>query len=156
MMSNLGKASTDFRVMIESDLAGIMLIENEAYPYPWDVGIFHDCLRSHYSCWVGVCNDEIISYAVMSIAAGESHILNLCVRADMQGRGYGAKILTYALDVIRRNDVDMIFLEVRRSNKPAQRLYKAFGFDQIAERKAYYPKGKGLREDAFIYALSVL
>jgi len=151
----VSQSSTLFRCMLDSDLDEIMRIELEAYPHPWTRGIFDDCLKSKYSCWVGECNGQVDSYAVMGLAAGECHLLNLCVRQDRQGQGQGAKMLKHVLSVVRSCNVDMMLLEVRASNRGAQQLYRSFGFDQIAERKGYYPDGNG-REDAMIYALSLL
>jgi ribosomal-protein-alanine N-acetyltransferase len=50
---------------------------------------------------------------------------------------------------------EMVFLEVRASNHAAQQLYVTMGFNQIGERKGYYP-AEGGREDAIIFALHIL
>ena len=45
-----------------------------------------------------------------------------------------------------------LFLEVRQSNTPAQRLYTSAGMHQIGRRKDYYPLGGG-REDAILMGI---
>jgi len=65
--------------MREEDLPVVMWVETAVYPYPWTEGIFRDCLRVDYCCWVLWRTQEIVGYGVMSVGAGECHILNLCV-----------------------------------------------------------------------------
>ena len=45
---------------------------------------------------------QIIGYGVMSIGAGEAHILNLCVRDEFRCRGFGKRLLGYLLERARR------------------------------------------------------
>ena len=65
-------------------------IERRAYEFPWTETIFRDCLHAGYSNWI-VTNsaDGVLAYAVMSMAAGEAHILNLCVDPNRQRQGRG-------------------------------------------------------------------
>ncbi|MFP3813832.1 hypothetical protein SB660_22790, partial [Bacillus sp. SIMBA_005] len=45
-------AASALRPMRVDDLDLIMPIERRAYPFPWTVGIFHDCLAAGYPAWV--------------------------------------------------------------------------------------------------------
>lgn len=143
-----------FRPMTETDLPEIMQIEVAAYPFPWTEGILRDCLRVGYSCWVYEAEGVIQGYAVMSVAAGEAHILNLCVRPELQGQGLGQKVLTYIVTLARRHGADTLLLEVRPSNLAALKLYRNTGFNEVGTRKGYYPAEQG-REDALILALAL-
>jgi ribosomal-protein-alanine N-acetyltransferase len=87
----------------------------------------------------------------MSIAAGECHLLNLCVHPDWQGRQFGRKLLRWLLSIARRQNADTAFLEVRRSNRAAIALYETEGFGEVGIRRGYYPHKEG-REDAIIMA----
>jgi ribosomal-protein-alanine N-acetyltransferase len=87
----------------------------------------------------------------MSVAAGECHILNLCVHPQAQGNGLGKKLLTKLLLVARKHHADTAFLEVRPSNKIAITLYSNSGFNEVGMRRNYYPAKHG-REDAIIMA----
>lgn len=148
------KDISGLRPMQESDLQVIMEIEPQAYEHPWTQGIFHDCLRVGYSCWVLQGEDDIDAYGVMSIGAGEAHILNLTVRPEKQGMGYGKRLLCHFLDVAHNHSVDTVLLEVRPSNKRAIGLYHAMGFNEVGLRRDYYPAANG-REDALILALDL-
>jgi len=154
-MSAVLKPSDAFlRPMGEADLEQIIGIEKAAYEFPWTQGIFRDCLRVGYCCWVLEQDDSVEAYGVMSVGAGESHILNLCVRPERQGSGLGKGLLHKLLTVAREHKVEMVFLEVRPSNQNALDLYFAVGFNEIGTRKSYYPAKHG-REDALILALDL-
>jgi [ribosomal protein S18]-alanine N-acetyltransferase len=140
--------------MRREDLDEIMGVEVRAYPFPWTEGIFRDCMRVGYSCWVMNNAERLVGYAVMSMAAGECHILNLCVRPECQGRGYGRLLLRALLDHAQRNRVETAFLEVRPSNTPAVHLYLSEGFNEVGLRQRYYPADNG-REDALVLAKSL-
>lgn len=142
------------RPMVEADIAAVIAIERSAYTHPWTEGIFRDCLRVGYSCTVFEQCGVIDAYGIMSVVAGECHILNLCVRLEAQGRGIGRKVLTHILTRARQSGSDAVFLEVRPSNRAAIRLYMGMGFNEVGVRKRYYPAHDG-REDAIIMALNL-
>lgn len=143
-----------FRPMTDADLPDIMEIERAAYPFPWTAGILRDCIRVGYNCWVYEIDSVIYGYGVMSVAAGEAHILNLCVRPESQGQGLGRKLLTHIIALARRHGADTLLLEVRPSNLAALKLYQNMGFNEVGVRKGYYPAEQG-REDALILALAL-
>ena len=147
------EAHGDFtiRAMSDTDVTGVMDIETRAYAFPWTAGIFRDCMGAGYCCYVLERNAEIIAYAVMSVAAGESHILNVCVSPDLRGEGYGYALIDRLIALARQLEADMMFLEVRPSNAAARRLYDKLGFNEIGVRRDYYPADQG-REDALILA----
>ena len=143
------------RAMREADLAEVHALEIRAYEFPWTLGIFHDCLRANYPAWVLHVDGRIGGYFLMSIAAGEAHVLNVCVAPELQGRGYGRALLHALLKIARARRVDRVFLEVRPSNAGAIALYDAEGFNEIGRRPRYYPARDG-REDALVMALELL
>ena len=137
-----------------ADLDAVMEIESRAYDFPWTQGIFRDCLRVGYCCWCYENDGFIQGYGVMSVAAGESHILNISVRPESQRQGIGSKLMKHFLQLARRHDADTVMLEVRPSNKLAIKLYEKLGFNEIGVRRNYYPAHQG-REDALLLALSL-
>ena len=143
------------RPMHEADLDVVMGIERRAYPFPWTRGIFRDCLRADYPAWVMEDQGTTIGYAVLSVAAGEAHILNLCTDPEVQGRGHGRQLLRALLQLARGRGAQRVFLEVRPSNAPAIALYHDEGFNEIGRRPRYYPAIGG-REDAIVMALELL
>ena len=137
-----------------ADLDAVMEIESRAYDFPWTQGIFRDCLRVGYCCGCYEIEGLIQGYGVMSVAAGESHILNISVRPESQRQGIGSKLMKHFLQLARRHDADTVMLEVRPSNKLAIKLYEKLGFNEIGVRRNYYPAHQG-REDALLLALSL-
>jgi ribosomal-protein-alanine N-acetyltransferase len=137
-----------------ADLDTVMDIESHAYDFPWTQGIFRDCLRVGYCCWCYENDGLIQGYGVMSVAAGESHILNITVRPESRRQGIGGKLMKHFLQLARRHDADTVMLEVRPSNVSAISLYEKMGFNEIGVRRKYYPADEG-REDALLLALSL-
>ena len=136
------------------DVDKIIEIEKLAYPFPWTRGVFVDCLRVGYACFGLQIGKQLAGYTIFSWAAGEAHLLNLCIHPDWQHRGYGSLLLEYTINQVARVDSDSILLEVRASNPRAVKLYINRGFKVIGERKAYYRAGDK-REDAIVMSLKL-
>ena len=154
MSAILARQGSIIRPLAIADLDAVMDIESHAYDFPWTQGIFRDCLRVGYCCWCYENDGLIQGYGVMSVAAGESHILNITVRPESQRQGIGGKLMKHFLQLARRHDADTVMLEVRPSNVSAIRLYEKMGFNEIGVRRNYYPADEG-REDALLLALSL-
>ena len=140
-----------FRKMTFADIPAILEIEEAVYTHPWTEGIFNDCIRVGYNCWVYEAQNELQAYGLVSIAVNEAHILNLCVAPSVQGQGLGKRMLYKLIQLAEERLADSIFLEVRETNAIAQKLYEQEGFNRIGLRKDYYPGEEG-REDALVFA----
>lgn len=151
MSAVIKNPGADLRVMTIDDLPEVMEIECNAYEFPWSEGIFQDCMRVGYICWVCEQNENVQAYGIMSVAVSECHVLNLCVKPREQGQGLGRLILRELLNHARRHRADMAFLEVRPTNNRAIALYLSEGFAEMGIRKNYYPTQNG-REDALVFA----
>ncbi len=143
------------RPMHELDVPVVVAIERAAYQFPWSEGIFRDCLRVGYICRLIEVGNDIAGYGIMSIGAGEAHILNVCMRDDYRGRGLARKVLLYLIDRARSAGMYEAFLEVRPSNTKAARLYYSLGFEQVGVRRGYYQASNG-REDAAVLRRTLL
>ncbi len=140
------------RPMMLADLEHIMLIEERAYPYPWTLGIFQDCLKhGNYHAYIYELNQETLAYCVLSVAVGELHILNITVEPKQQKQGLGKRLLATAEQIGQGLGAQDCFLEVRPSNTTAINLYLSQGFNEIGLRKNYYPAKNG-REHAILMA----
>jgi [ribosomal protein S18]-alanine N-acetyltransferase len=135
--------------MHELDVPVIVAIERAAYQFPWSEGIFRDCLRVGYICRLVEVGSDIAGYGIMSIGAGEAHILNVCVRDDYRGRGIARRLLLYLIERARSAGMYEAFLEVRPSNTVAAALYQSLHFEQVGVRRGYYQATNG-REDAAV------
>ena len=142
------------RVMNEADVPAVVALEAAAYQFPWSEGIFRDCLRVGYLCRVVVIGEEVCGYGIMSMGAGEAHVLNVCVRIDYREQGVGRYFMQLLFEHARNSRCHDIFLEVRPSNPQAIYLYESLGFQRVGVRKGYYQASSG-REDAWVYKLAL-
>ena len=144
-------AGPSFRRMQVTDLADVMRNERRAYTHPWTQGIFNDCIRSGYDCWLIEMDGRIVGHGVLSVAAGDGHVLNVCVEPNHQGAGLGRLLVIHLLRAAQGLRAARVFLEVRPSNLVAYKLYESLGFNEIGVRRDYYPAFVG-REDALVLA----
>lgn len=156
MMADVPNARGSLRVMRASDLDAVMAIENRGYAFPWTRGIFEDCLKSGYAAWLLEQQGVAIGYGVLSVAADEAHVLNVCVDPQVQSRGHGRLLLRQLLHSARSQQAQRVFLEVRPSNPAAIALYHSEGFHEIGRRPRYYPAPNNGREDAIVMAIELL
>ena len=148
-------AAVSLRALRESDLNAVMAIEVRGYPYPWTRGIFLDCLRAGYPGLAMERDGLLIGYGVLSIAADEAHVLNVCIDPLAQSRGLGRQLLRALVRLAGDRGAQRVFLEVRPSNAPALALYHSEGFNEIGRRPRYYPAAQG-REDAVVMAIELV
>jgi len=140
------------RDLNEADLDWIVEIEQSAYPFPWTSGIFADCIRVGYDCSGLQKGSDLIGYAIQSQAAGENHLLNLCIAPDWQGYGYGSMLLDHTIRLANMQKSSCMFLEVRPSNHTGIGLYERKGFSVVGQRSDYY-RSTGGRENAIVMRL---
>jgi len=143
------------RALRESDLNAVMAIEVRGYPFPWTRGIFIDCLRAGYPGLAMERDGLLVGYGVLSIAADEAHVLNICIDPLAQSRGLGRQLLRALVQLAADRGAQRVFLEVRPSNTPALALYHSEGFNEIGRRPRYYPAAQG-REDAVVMAIELV
>jgi ribosomal-protein-alanine N-acetyltransferase len=143
------------RTMLEDDLHDVHAIEKAANRFPWSQKNFADSLDAGHYAWV-YCDsfDVVIGYAIVQLVIDEAHLLNICVRPDMQRKGYGRRILEHVIDHAMTRAATLMVLEVRSSNYRAQQLYQQLGFNEMSVRRGYYPAEQG-REDAILMGLDL-
>jgi ribosomal-protein-alanine N-acetyltransferase len=97
-------------------------------------------------------HQRIAGYIVARESAGELHINNVAVRDQFRRRGIGSALLARIVEMARRLNVRVAFLEVRSGNLAAQALYEKTGFKAIARRPDYYSDPQ---EDAVVMSLTL-
>jgi len=142
--------------MEAGDLDEVLEIEQASFPRPWTRGMFESELRNpvSFSYTLKVRpqdgKEEIGGYVVLWVVHGEAHILNIAVNPKYRGRGIATRLMQLMLELMKRNLVYEVFLEVRVSNTAARDLYKRFGFRESFIRKKYYGD-----EDAIVMVLDL-
>ncbi len=123
------------------DLRGVLKIEEAVFPQPWSHRLFVEELRQRTSrayraAWVG---HAIVGFAGQMFIDDESHVNNIAVGPEWQGRGLGGVLM---LDLIRTalgRGSRHLTLEVRVGNELALALYRQFGLAPVGVRRNYYP-----------------
>ena len=138
----------DLQLASFSDLDQISTIEKETNEYPWSSNNFQSSMEAGNSSIVLKNKKNILGYAFFSVIGTDSHLLNITVSKNYQGRGYGKKILEKVLFQSKVLGATIVFLEVRVSNYKAIDFYEKFGFKRDAIRYNYYDGNP--REDALL------
>lgn len=89
-------------------------------------------------------NGKVIGTLAYSFIYDRIEIDNIEVDELYRGKGIGTKLMSYMVSIAIENRVINITLEVRKSNSVAIKLYKKFGFREVAIRKFYYGDEDGI------------
>jgi [ribosomal protein S18]-alanine N-acetyltransferase len=95
-----------------------------------------------------------VGFTLVRAAPGEEELLLIAVDPAHRGRGLGARLLEQFAQDARDRGAERVFLEMR-SNNPAERLYRALGFEPIGTRPNYYLQPDGGRLDATTFGKSL-
>lgn len=75
-----------------------------------------------------------------------ARLYSLAVKPAYRGRGYSKQLLGKSLEVLRQQNILMIYLEVETENRAAIGLYQSLGFTPVKLLKGYYqPTRDGLK-----------
>ena len=127
----------------EGDIDQIIAIERDSFPTPWSANIFRSEITSPISRMLVARVDRdaggwVAGYLVYWQVADEIHLHNIAVRRDMRRQGIASRLLGEAVRCSRLKGARWLTLEVRRSNRAAQRFYEKFGFSVRGIRPGYY------------------
>lgn len=148
------QAETWLQPMQVGDVEAVLLIEQQAYEFPWSRGNFIDSLAAGYAAQVLRAEDGcLLGYFLAMEGVGELHLLNITVAPEAQGQGHARRMLDALQALAHRLACEQIWLEVRQSNARARAIYLRYGFSEVGQRRAYYPAAQGQREDAVLMSL---
>lgn len=99
---------------------------------PWsEVYLLSNLKRDVY--FLAEVDDEVVGFLAVQVVMEEMEITNLAVKPEFRSK----KIASALMEQIN-NFSGTLFLEVRKSNKMAQNLYKKYNFEAFYTRKNYY------------------
>jgi len=139
-----------FEAMTEDQLDRVLNLEQQAYALPWSRENFIDSIKSGYQAQCLLAGSTLLGYFVAMKGVDEVHLLNLTVAPDQQHRGWARGMLDALTIWARGQGAGSLWLEVRRGNQRALKVYEASGFCRVGARKDYYPAVQGQREDALV------
>ncbi|MDR1567352.1 MAG: ribosomal protein S18-alanine N-acetyltransferase [Streptococcaceae bacterium] len=110
---------------------------------PWTINtIILDLMQRNRLFIAAFDNDELIGFLSAIVINPEVEITNIAVLPKYRRQGVGEKLLC-----LLKEDVEIVWLEVRESNTNARKLYQKVDFYETGRRKGYYQQPK---EDAIL------
>ena len=138
----------------EEDLAEVVKIEYSCHLTPWTNKNFIDSYGANNLFKVLKNENDIIGYYIALFSFDECELLNITIKSELQQKGLGELMLNDLLSECRKANIANIFLEVRKSNLVAIKLYKKIGFNDIGVRNNYYQNKDG-KEDAILMGRTI-
>lgn len=139
------------RAMILSDIVDIEKLEIIVFKETLGKKFFDNELNLNpfAKYFVYEINKEIVGYIGSRVYDDSIEILNFLVSPTYQRKGLGKELLDYLLNSF--NEIKIVTLEVRKSNKQALAFYNKNGFKLDHIKKQYYNN-----EDAYFLVKEVL
>lgn len=141
--------------MTEEDLAQVLEIERSSFHSPWSKDLFIKELQNKFSvnlvARVAKGYKKVVGYVVFWNLIDEIHLLDLAVHKDFRNQGIGRRLTKKVIETGRKKECRHVYLEVRKSNAAAMKLYSSLDFREVGIRKRYYDNG----EDAVIMTLDM-
>ncbi|HEX4334983.1 MAG TPA: GNAT family N-acetyltransferase [Polyangiaceae bacterium] len=83
-----------------------------------------------------------LGFLLAWVVADELHLIHVATHPNGRRRGAARALMSELLAHGASVQTRLVLLEVRRSNRPAIRLYRGFGFTAMGVRRDYYPNGE--------------
>ena len=141
-------------------IPGIFKIEQEAFLPPWTYESLLNEVSREDSYFITAFNEyeteelssphsppSLLGYAVLRQVGDDGELLKIAVDKQARRKGVGALLMADVLNYAADKAFKSVFLEVRKSNAAAVKLYEKYGFAVVRTRKDYYDKPV---EDALI------
>jgi ribosomal-protein-alanine N-acetyltransferase len=146
-----GGKAPDVSAMLESDLDGVLAIEEASFSVPWsrESFLFEIQANPYARSFVMRRGGRIVAFTCVWVVDDELKINNIAVDPGERRTGCGKELLRWVLDYGRSVGCTEATLEVRPSNQAALDLYAAHGFREMGRRKGYY---RDTQEDAILMA----
>lgn len=137
------------RAMTLEDLEYVVIIESKSFTSPWSKALYQkELVQNHFAHYYVIeVDQEIIGFCGVWLVLDEAQVTNIAIDPSQRGKGYGTILFQYMLNQVIRKGATNLSLEVRKSNKTAQAMYKKFGLECAGIRKHYYTDNN---EDAIV------
>jgi ribosomal-protein-alanine N-acetyltransferase len=123
------------------EIDAVLAIEEASFTSPWTREMYLAEFDNHgvsYFYLARDANRDIVGFCSFWRILDELHINNLAVAPSHRRAHAATELLTRVLEDGAKLGARRATLEVRRSNEPAQQLYKRFGFSVAGVRRDYY------------------
>jgi len=144
------------RVSDPADLDAVAALEAATFTNPWTREMLDRELRQSDVARVYVLRlpgCRVAAFCACWLVYDELHINTIAVDANLRRQGLATALMRHLLADAAAHGARRTFLEVRRSNAPAQRLYESLGFAIADVRRNYYTQPD---EDALVLSRAML
>lgn len=135
--------------LFEKDAKKIVDLYNGNFSDGWNLEMILSAFNGKRFMSLGAVKDgELIGVITCDFNEFDADIEGVVVKKEFRNQGVGALLITELEKRLKAEKKEKIFLEVRKSNLVAKKLYEKMGFSLISERKGYYSDN----EDALVMA----
>ena len=96
--------------------------------------------------------DEMVGFIFVTVQDGTAHLTTVGVAPEHRRRGLAQMLINHLEDALRQREINMVCLEVRVNNFPAQNLYRQLDYAIMQRLIKYYNNG----EDGFLMVKSLI
>ena len=135
--------------LLEKDAQKIVDLYKDNFSDGWNLEMILSAYKNQRFICIGAFNeDELIGVITCDFNEFDADIEGVVVKKEFRNKGVGALLISELEKTLINQNKEKIFLEVRKGNVIAKKLYEKVGFKVISERKGYYSDG----EDAVVMA----
>ncbi len=117
-----------------------------------EMTLYNEILYNKMSRYfIALVDNKRAAYIGSWLTIPNAEILNLFVVEKFRGIGLGKKLVNEVTNICRKENINMLTLEVRKSNSYAIKMYENAGFEVGTIRKKYYDNN----EDALLMVLDL-
>ena len=117
-----------------------------------EMTLYNEILYNKMSRYfIAVVDKKRAAYIGSWLTIPNAEILNLFVIKNYRGLGLGKKLVDSVIKICKKENIEILTLEVRVSNNYAIKMYEQIGFKVGTIRKKYYENN----EDALLMVLDL-
>lgn len=110
-------------------------------------GLLSELIENNRLYLIAYKNNKPVGFVGASVVLDTADVMKIGVVPEFRGQGVACTLLSNILELLKKQGVLNVMLEVRESNFQAKQLYKKLHFQKISTRSLYYSNG----ENAEIY-----
>lgn len=138
--------------LTQDDVAACAAMHTHAFPHnPWNEQAIGFYVDDPTVLSMGTADTGFI---LVQTTPPEGELLTIVTHPDHQRKGHAQALMTEAMQVLRKDGVNKLFLDVAADNTPAVGLYEKFGAKTISTRQGYYAR-EGERQDALVMRIDI-
>ena len=130
------------------DAPDLAALHAKSFAHPWSALSFEQMLtdRAIVAHVAAAEGERPVGFILSRKAAEEAEILTVAVAESARRGGLGRRLIEANCDVLVRERIRSLFLEVESGNTAGLALYARLGFFKVGMRKGYYRSAAGAQD----------